>query len=102
MPDPAAWQTSTWVIRCAGGAKGAKTGSKVTAEEVVFGRFRVKAGSIIAVDREAKELRIKELGTNKPLTVKLTADSQLKQIPGMPMMTGGSARGGIPAGSPPV
>jgi hypothetical protein len=84
-------------------ARGEKSedGMKVTAEEVVFGTFLVKAGSLVAVDKESREIEIKELGTNKPLKVKLTADSQLKQMPGMPMMMGAPARGGIPAGTPP-
>jgi hypothetical protein len=84
-------------------ARGEKSedGMKVTAEEVVFGTFLVKAGSLVAVDKESGEMEIKELGTNKPLKVKLTADSQLKQMPAMPMMMGAPARGGMPAGAPP-
>ena len=76
-------------------------GAKVTAEEVVFGTFLVKAGSIVSVDREAREINIQELGTNKTLKIKLTADSQLKQMTGMPMMMGAPPRGGMPAGAPP-
>jgi hypothetical protein len=85
-------------------ARGPKSddGIRLTAEEVVFGTFLVKAGSLIAVDREAREMNIKELGTNKPLKVRLTTDSQLKQMPSMPMLMGGGPdRSGKPAGTPP-
>ena len=87
-------------------------GLKVTAEDVVFGTFLTKAGSVTAVNADAKEITLKELGTNKPLVVKLTADSQLKQMPnfggmmagGQPGAQGGAggpgATGGAPGGGP--
>ena len=72
-------------------------GLKVTAEDVVFGTFQTKAGSITAVNTEAKEITLKELGTDKPLVIKLTADSQLKQMPNFGgMMAGGQPGGGAP------
>jgi hypothetical protein len=74
-------------------------GLKVTADDVVFGTFLTKAGSIIAVNAETREITVKELGTNKPLVIKVTADSQLKQMPNMPAMPGG-APGGNPGGAP--
>jgi hypothetical protein len=63
-------------------ARGEKSadGLTMTAQDVVFGTFIIEAGAIAAIDPEAKELKVKELGTNKLLTVKLTADSQLKQM----------------------
>ena len=84
-------------------ARGVKSedGLKVTAEEVVFGTFVTKAGTITAMNPETKELTVTEIGTNKPLTIKFTADSQIKKMPemaGMMMM----GRGGAPgAGGPP-
>jgi len=80
-------------------AKGDKSedGLKVTANEVVFGTFVTKAGTITAVDLEHKSIAIKELNTNKPLNVKLTADSQLKQMPNFAGM-GGMPGGGMPGG----
>jgi hypothetical protein len=89
-------------------ARGAKSedGLKVTAEEVVFGTFITKAGTITAINPDTKEVTVAELGTNKPLTIKLTADSQIKKMPNMAGMTagrgpaGGGAPGG-PAGGPP-
>ena len=80
-------------------AKGDKSedGLKVTANEVVFGTFVTKAGTITAVDVANKSIAIKELNTNKELNVKLTADSQLKQMPNFAGM-GGMPGGGMPGG----
>ena len=93
-------------------ARGEKAadGSKVAAEEIVFGTFLTKAGPITAVNQETKEITIKDLVTNKPLIVKLGADSQLKKFPDMaamrppgnptPAAAGGGAPGGGPGGGP--
>jgi transcription antitermination factor NusG len=83
-------------------ARGEKSedGLKVTAKEIVFGTFVTKAGTITAIDTEHRTVAIKELNTNKPLTVKLTADSQLKQMPDFAGMGGGPPGGGAAAGGP--
>jgi hypothetical protein len=77
-------------------ARGQKSadGLTMTAQDVVFGTFLIEAGAIAAIDPEARQMKVKELGTNKLLTVKLTADSQIKQMFAMPAMAG---RGGFPA-----
>jgi hypothetical protein len=81
-------------------ARGQKSddGSKVAAEEVVFGTFVTKAGAVTAVNPETREVTIKELGSNASLVVKMAADSQLKRMPSF----GGGAPGGggPPAGAP--
>jgi hypothetical protein len=90
-------------------ARGAKNteGSKLAAENVVFGTFLTKAGSVTAIDLNTHEMRITELGTGKPLVVKLTADTQIKAMPdfgaGGPPQFGASGRGGFgpPSGGPP-
>jgi hypothetical protein len=92
-------------------ARGEKSedGTQVAAREVVFGTFVVKAGTIVAVNPESREIAVKELGTDKPLTITVTADSQVKQMPSFPMMggrgvppNGGRAGGpGMPAGRGP-
>jgi hypothetical protein len=81
-------------------ARGVKSedGLKVTAEEVVFGTFITKAGTITAIDPETKQVTITELGTNKPVVIKFTADSQIKKMPNMAGMMMG--RGGPPSGGP--
>ena len=83
-------------------ARGEKSadGLRVTAREVVFGTFVLKAGTITAVDAEAQRVTVKELGTNKPLNVLFTADSQIKRMPEFPALMGGAGRGGMPAGAP--
>jgi hypothetical protein len=80
-------------------ARGEKSadGLTMTAQDIVFGTFLIEAGAIAAIDPEARQMKVKELGTNKLLTVKLTADSQLKQMFAMPPMAG---RGGFPATPP--
>jgi len=85
-------------------ARGVKSedGLKVTAEEVVFGTFVTKAGTITAIDPETKEVTVAELGTNKPLVIKFTADSQIKKMPNMAGMMGRGGAPGGPAGVPPA
>lgn len=88
-------------------ARGEKSadGLTMTAQDLVFGTFIIEAGAITAIDPEAKQIKVKELGTNKLLTVKLTADSQLKQMFAIPggSLPGRSADGppGMPGGSLP-
>ena len=81
-------------------ARGVKSedGQKVTAEDVVFGTFVTRAGTITAVNLDAREITVKDLANNKPLAIRITADSQIKKMPDMAMMMGGMGRGGMPAG----
>lgn len=83
-------------------ARGDKSadGLAVTADEVVFGTFLTAAGSVVSVDSSAKEITIKQIGTGKPLVIKLTADSRIKQMPSFAGM-GGAPGGGPPSGGPP-
>ena len=61
--------------------------TNVIAEDVVFGTFLTKLGTITAVNREAGEIQIQEAASKKPLTIHLSAASQLKMMPDMrPMM----------------
>ena len=85
-------------------ARGEKSadGLTVAAREIVSGTFLVKAGTIAAISPETRELTVKELGSNKPLTVVLTTDSQIKEMPGVPAgMMGAAGRGGMPPPSMP-
>lgn len=88
-------------------ARGAKSPDSlaVTADEVVFGTFLTTAGSVVSVDAAAREITIKEIGTGKPVVIKLTADSRIKQMPRLAGMggapgAGGPASGGFPGGGP--
>jgi hypothetical protein len=78
-------------------ARGEKAadGLRVDAEEVIFGTFLTKAGSVTAVDPASREVTMKEVGSNKTFIIKLTADSNLKQFPAAP-----DGRGAAPAGGP--
>jgi hypothetical protein len=69
-------------------SRGARSedGRKVAAEDVVFGTFLTKMGPITAVDPEGRTIRIQDLATQETLTVKLTANSQLKILPDMKTM----------------
>ena len=76
-------------------ARGLKSedGATLTAEEVVFGTFLTRLGPITAIHREAGEIEIQEVTTKKPLTIRLTADSQLKMMPDMRPMFAPSPAG---------
>lgn len=85
-------------------ARGGKTpdGLAIAADEVVFGTFLTTAGSVVSVDGAAKEITIQETGTGKPLVIRLTPDSRIKQLPSFPGMGGApAAGGGPPPGGPP-
>ena len=89
-------------------ARGEKSadGLAVKADELVFGTFQTRAGDIVSIDVGAKELTVKELGTQKTFVVKLTTDSQVKALPdfggmGAPAgMAGRGPGGAAPAGAP--
>src|SRR6185503_18153417 len=78
-------------------ARGEKApdGLRVEAEEVVFGTFLTRAGSVVSLDAAAKEVVVKELGNGKQFTIKLTPDSSLKLMP-----AAAENRGAPPAGAP--
>jgi hypothetical protein len=85
-------------------ARGEKSadGLAVKADELVFGTFQTRAGEIVSVDPEAKQLTVKEVGTDKTFTVKITGESQVKALPDFGGMGGrGGAPGGMPGGGLP-
>jgi hypothetical protein len=85
-------------------ARGEKSpdGLAMTADEVVFGTFQTKAGTITAVDLQTHEITIQEVGTKKPLIVKVAAESKLKMLPEMHMAEASVERshGGAPEHMP--
>ena len=94
-------------------ARGTKNadGSEITAQEIVSGSFKNIAGTVQVVNADDKTLTVMDLVTKKPITVKVTADSQMHQLPAMMAqriamrLKGGSPQGAGPAGnsqSPPV
>jgi hypothetical protein len=64
-------------------AKGDKNedGTQFAAEEIVAGTFRNIAGLITSIDLAQGNLTVQDLATKKPVTVKITAASQMKILP---------------------
>ncbi len=56
-------------------------GSRYTAEELVSGSFRNFAATVISVDSTERTIKITDLSTQKPLLVRITADSNLRKLP---------------------
>src|SRR6185436_6353255 len=74
-------------------------GTHLTAEEVVFGTFRIAGGTVTAIDVAANKVSITDLQTKKPITITLKTDSVLRRF--VPMMGGGpGGPGGGGAGAP--
>jgi hypothetical protein len=75
-------------------------GSSINADEIVSGAFRNIAGTVVSADPATSHLTVMDLKTKKPVTVNVTADSQLRQLP--PMLAQGIAmrfRGGAAGGA---
>jgi hypothetical protein len=82
-------------------ARGEKNadGTRLNAEDVVFGTFVTKAGTITAINAKGREITIRELATNKPLTVKLAAETKVRLLP--PMGNAGPSGPHMPQGGAP-
>ena len=58
-------------------------GSELTADEIVSGTFRNIAGTVVATDAGNSSVTVMDLVTKRPVTLKITADSQLHKLPPM-------------------
>jgi hypothetical protein len=76
-------------------------GTELTADEVVSGSFRNIAGTISAIDASAGTLTVLDLATNKPVTLKITPDSQIRKIPAPMAQRIAMRLKGAPADAPP-
>ena len=56
-------------------------GSRVKAEEIVSGSFQTIATTVTSVDAASGTLRLTDLQTKKPVTVKTNPDSLLRRLP---------------------
>lgn len=56
-------------------------GSELAAEEIVSGSFRNIAGTVASVDANSGTVTVLDLATKKPVVVRVTADSQLRNLP---------------------
>src|SRR5437764_4059911 len=79
-------------------------GTRLTAEEVLFGTFKIAGGTVTAIDAANNQIKINDLQTKKPLTIILKPESVLRRFPetaaamlgggGMGMGPGGGGQGG--------
>src|SRR6266851_2336182 len=77
-------------------------GTHLTAEEVLFGTFKIVGGTVTAIDATANQIKINDLTTKKPLTIILKPDSVLRRFPeNAAMMFGGGMGLGGPGGGGP-
>lgn len=72
-------------------------GARLTAEDLVYGTFRSAIGAITAIDTEARKITIADLVTKKPLTIRVTGDTQLKEMPDFRGLFKNGGAGGHPA-----
>jgi hypothetical protein len=56
-------------------------GARLTAEDLVYGTFRSAIGAITAIDVEGRKITIADLVTKKAMTIRVTGDTQLKEMP---------------------
>jgi Domain of unknown function (DUF5666) len=56
-------------------------GTQLEAEEIVAGTFRNIAGLVTAIGAAQGTLTVEDLVAKKPVTVRITADSQMKKLP---------------------
>ena len=56
-------------------------GAEFTAVEIVSGTFRNIAGTIFALDASTGTITIRDLVSKRPITVRVTAESQLRKLP---------------------
>jgi hypothetical protein len=84
-------------------------GSELAAEEIVSGTFRDIAGTVVATDQGNNSVTVMDLATKRPVTLKMTTDSQMHKLPPMVAqriamrlkgITPGGPGGGAAAGSP--
>jgi hypothetical protein len=74
-------------------------GTSIHAEDVVSGSFRTIAATVISANAAENEIRVTDLLTKKPLTIRINADTNVRKLP--PMMAAVLARmtGNAPAGA---
>jgi hypothetical protein len=82
-------------------ARGEKNpdGTRLAAEEVLTGSFKIVGGTVSSIDAAANEIKLSDLQTKKPMTIVLKPESVIRRFPqGGPMMFGGGAGGQGAAG----
>ncbi|MDX6531079.1 MAG: hypothetical protein QOH41_3369 [Blastocatellia bacterium] len=69
-------------------------GTHLTAEEILFGTFRIAGGTVTAIDPTTNQIKISDLQTKKPLTIVVKPESVLRRYPAGGMFGGGMGPGG--------
>lgn len=64
-------------------ARGTKNadGTEIAAQEVVSGSFRNISGLISSIDTAGQTITVKDLLTKKPVTIRITPEAQMRQLP---------------------
>jgi len=80
--------------------------STITAETIYAGTFRQLAATIVSIDPAANEMKVTDLATKKPLTIKISPESAMKKLPDqlatmLARRYGVAARSGGPGGGAP-
>ena len=55
-------------------------GARFTPEEIVTGAFQTISGTITEIDAEKKEIKIKDLQSQQPVTIALNKDSSMRRL----------------------
>ena len=55
-------------------------GSRFTPEEIVTGAFQTISGTITEVDADKKEIKIKDLQSQQPVTIAISKDSSMRRL----------------------
>jgi hypothetical protein len=55
-------------------------GSAIAADDIVSGSFRSIPGTVISTDTAASTVTVKDLSTKKPVTVRISADAQMRRL----------------------
>ncbi|HEV2137101.1 MAG TPA: DUF5666 domain-containing protein [Terracidiphilus sp.] len=86
-------------------ARGTKNadGTEISAEEVVSGSFRNVSGLISSMDASNQTVTVKDLQTKKPVTIHITPEAQMRELPErmaqfIAMRLKGEAPGGMGGG----
>jgi hypothetical protein len=85
--------------------------SELAADEIVSGTFRNIAGTVVTTDQGNNSVTVMDLLSRRPVTLKITTDSQMHKLPPMVaqriamrlkgITPGGGADGAAAAGGPP-
>ncbi len=55
-------------------------GARFTPEEIVTGSFQTISGSVTEIDAEKREIKIKDLQSQQPITIALSKDSSMRRL----------------------